>query len=456
MIIYDLADWAVAERTNEIPDEAFHWAKRAVIDWCATTAPGAQILPATGMVKALDDDIGRGKARLFPSGVAATMRTAAIINAAASHTVEFDDIFRDALFHAGTPTVSTALAAAEHENLSGEDFLRCVIVGYEIGTRIALVMGREHYKFWHNTATNGSFAAAAAAGTAMRLDRDQFANAFGIVGTMAAGLQQTFRSDNMAKPLHGAHAADTGLLAVQSAKNGITGALDILEGEVGYGAAMSKDCDWSKVTEGLGEWYNVARMTTKNHGCCGHAFAAIDGALVIRDQHGLTAAEIKHVRVGGYSATVDICSGKSHKTPVEGRFSVPYLIANGITYGNARLDAFTEERLNDPVSSELSPKVDVYLDEEIDKGFPHRRSANVTIETYDGRILEHYQPTRIGDPDAPFSDDQISEKYFELAGPVMGDGPARALLDACWSLETLESVHDLPIGETATKVVRAG
>ena len=455
MIIYDLADYAVAERTRDIPKEAFHWAKRAVIDWFATTAPGALLQPAIGMMKALDEGIGRGKARLFPSGTPATMRTAAIINAAASHTVEFDDIFRDALFHAGTPTVSTALAAAEHENLSGEDFLRAVIVGYEIGTRIAVVMGREHYKFWHNTATNGSFAAAAAAGTAFGLDRDQFANALGIAGTMAAGLQQTFRSDNLAKPMHGAHAADSGLLAAQSARNGITGALDILEGEAGYGAAMSKDCDWSKVTDGLGERYNITRMTTKNHGCCGHAFAAIDGAIAIRDRDGITAADIKHVRVDAYSATVDICAGKSHKTAVEGRFSVPFLIANGITHGNARLDAFTEERLNDPVISELAPKVDVVFDKEIDSGFPHRRAARVTIETHDGRTLEHYQPTRIGDPDAPFTDDQISDKYLELVVPVIGDGAARELLDAAWSMETLDSIHDLPIGAALGKAATA-
>ncbi len=446
MLIHDIADYAVAERTRDLPDEAIHWAKRAVIDWCAATAPGAVVMPATGMEKALAEDIGRGRARLFPSGRPATMRTAAIINAAASHTVEFDDIFRDALFHAGTPTISTALATAEHENLSGEDFLRAVIVGYEIGTRIAVVMGRAHYKFWHNTATNGSFAAAAAAGTAFRLDRDQFANALGIAGTMAAGLQQTFRSDNLAKPMHGAHAADSGLIAAQSARHGVTGALDILEGEVGFGAAMSEGCDWSKATEGLGETYNITRMTTKNHGCCGHTFAAIDGAIALREQHGLKPADIKHIRVGGYSATVDICSGKSHTTPVEGRFSVPYLIANGIIYGNARLDAFTEARLNDPAASSISPKVDVYLDEEIDSGFPHRRAARVTIETNDGRTLEHYQPTRIGDPDAPLSDDQISEKYLELTVPVIGDAAARELLDSCWSLETLGSVRDLPIG----------
>ena len=444
MLIYDIAEYAVAERTRALPAEAIHWAKRAVIDWCATTAPGAVEMPATGLVKALADDVGRGKARLFPSGMPATMRTAAIVNAAASHTIEFDDIFRDALFHASTPTVSTALAAAENEDLSGEDFLRAVIVGYEIGTRIALVMGREHYRYWHNTATNGSFAAAAAAGVAFRLDRNQFANALGIAGTMAAGLQQSFRSDNLAKPMHGAHAADSGLLAALSASQGVTGALDILEGEAGYGAAMSKDCDWSKATEGLGESYNITRMTTKNHGCCGHTFAAIDGAIALREQHGITASDIKNIRISGYSATVDICSGRSHKTPVEARFSVPYLVANGIVYGNARLDAFSETRLADLTVSSLALKVDVHFDPEIDSGFPHRRSARVTIETNDGRILEHYQPTRIGDPDAPLTDDQIADKFKELVVPVTGEAAAQTLLDACWSLEKLGSIRELP------------
>ena len=123
MLLHDIADYAVAERTNNIPERALHWAKRAVIDWCATTAPGSVLQPASGLTQALAEDIGHGKARLFPSGGVATVRTAAIINAAASHTVEFDDIFRDAIYHPSTPVVSTALAVAEGENLSGEEFL---------------------------------------------------------------------------------------------------------------------------------------------------------------------------------------------------------------------------------------------------------------------------------------------------------------------------------------------
>lgn len=445
MLIHDIADYVIAERTGTLPEEAVHWAKRAVIDWCAATAPGSVIQPATGLVRALHEDIGRGNARLFPSARKATLRTAAIINAAASHTVEFDDIFRDAIYHPSTPVVSAALAVAEHQNLSGDDFLRAVIVGYEISTRIAVVMGRSHYRYWHNTATVGSFGAAAAAASALKLDRDAVAHALALVGTMAAGLQQAFRSDSESKPMHGAHAADTGVLCAQSAAQGIRGVLDILEGEVGFGAAMSENCDWSQATEGLGRDYNITHMTTKNHGCCGHTFAAIDAALAVKAEHGITAADVKRITIGGYSATVDICGGHDHGTPYDGKFCVPYLVATAITHGSVRLDAFTEPRLTDPETSALAQKVEVILDKDIDAEFPHKRMARITLETNDGRVFVHFQPTRKGDPELPLSDADISAKFRELAGPVMGD-VAEDLLAACWSLEALGSMRDLPMG----------
>ena len=456
MLIHDLADYVLAERRRAIPAEAIRWAKRSVIDWCAATAPGSLLQPASGLARALHEDIGHGGARLFPSGRRATARTAAIINAAASHTVEFDDIFRDAIYHPSTPVVSAALAVAEDRNLPGEDFLRAVIVGYEISTRIALVMGRAHYRYWHNTATIGSFGAAAAAAAALGLDRDGIAHAIALVGTMAAGLQQAFRSDSDAKPMHGAHAADTGVMCAQAALHGVRGVLDILEGEVGLGAAMSENCDWSLATRGLGQEYNITRMTTKNHGCCGHAFAAIDAATTVTEEHGLTAADIRSIEIGGYSATVEICGNHNHRTPYEGKFCVPYLVATAITHGSVRLDAFSEERLAHPETAALAAKVHVHLDKDIDEEFPHRRAARIRVETNDGRVFEHFQPTRKGDPELPFSDDDISAKFRELAGPVMGGDAAEALLAACWSLDSLGSVRALPFGASPRSARAAG
>jgi 2-methylcitrate dehydratase PrpD len=245
-------------------------------------------------------------------------------------------------------------------------------------------------------------------------------------------------------PCTPAHAAETGVLSALSAAHGVSGASDILEGEVGFGAAMSEGCDWSLATNGFGEDYNITRMTFKNHGCCGHAFAAIDGALALSNQHQFDPADILNIRVDGYSATVDICGSNTHATPYEGRFSVPYLVATALTHGSARLDAFTEARLTDPATTALTAKVDVRLDDEIDAEFPGRRAARLCIKMRDGSVLEHYQKTRRGDPDMPLTDDELEDKFMELTGPVMGEKASIGLLDACRSLETLGSVRDLP------------
>ncbi|MBI4182774.1 MAG: MmgE/PrpD family protein [Proteobacteria bacterium] len=446
MLTDDIAGYAVAERTRALGPEVVHAAKRCVIDWLAATAPGAVIPPASALTEALAEDLDRGRARLFPSGRAATLRTAALINAAASHTVEFDDIFRDAIYHPGTPTVAAALAAAESHGASGETLLRAVIVGYEISTRIGATMGRAHYKYWHNTATVGTFGAAAAVATVLGLDEARFGHALTTAATFAAGLQQAFRSDSMSKPMHGGHAADAGALAAMIAGKGVTGARDILEGEVGFGRAMGDGPDWRQATEGLGERYNVTRMTVKNHGCCGHTFAAIDGALALKEKYGLRPMDIRKIRVGGYSATINVCGSKKHSTPFEGKFSLAYVIAQALNHGSVRLDAFSPERLNDPVTHALVEKVELYLDPEVDKTFPRQRAANVEIETADGRVLRHHQPTRKGDPDAPLSDADLDGKFLELASPVMGEGKAKALLAAAWRLEGLKSARELPFG----------
>ena len=148
--------------------------------------------------------------------------------ATAAHTMEVDDIYCDAINHPGAPTIAAALALAQESGASGEAFLRGVIVGYEVSTRIGAAMGRAHYRCWHNTGTIGSFGAAAAAAAIYGLDAKRFAHTLATVTTFAAGLQQAFRMDSMSKPLHAGRAAEAGLLAALAAREGVTGSIDVL------------------------------------------------------------------------------------------------------------------------------------------------------------------------------------------------------------------------------------
>jgi len=439
MLLQKIADYAIREQTSRLPAEVIHHAKRAVIDWYASLLPGSRVAPAILLEQALAEDLDHGRARLA-SGRHATLRAAALINGAASHSVEFDDIYRDAGYHPGSPVISAALAAAQATGVSGEAFLRGVIVGYEVSTRIGEAVMPSHYKYWHITGTVGTLGAAAAAATILGCNREQFMHALATAGTFGAGLQQAFRSQAMSKPLHSGHAAEAGALAAMAAAKGVTGALEILEGEVGFGAAMSVDPDWSKATRGLGTDYHIVHVTFKNHGCCGHTFPSIDGVLHLKRLHKFTHHDIKKIRLATYKAGLDIINNDKPEGEYQAKFSLQYTVAHALVHGSVRLNAFSPERMQDAEVRALMRKIECVADPELSKGYPTQRAAQVEIETVDGRKFAHFQPTRKGDPEMPLSDDELNDKYLELAIPVVGEAAARALLDQLWTTEKLAGV----------------
>ncbi len=413
-VVERFAAWAEAARKRPFAGDVVHHARRAVIDWHAALHAGAGLPPATLLEKALKDELG-------------APRTAALINGTAAHTAEVDDIFRDGIYHPGAPTIAAAHALAFGKPV----FLRAVIVGYEISTRIGAAMGRAHYRHWHNTGTIGCFGACAAAAEALGLDRQRFAHALATVATFSAGLQDAFRSDSMSKPLHAGRAAEAGVTAALAAREGVTGSLEVMQG---YGKAMGDDPDWDRALATLGEDFHIKRMTFKNHACCGHTFAAIDGALALKERMGLQAVEIEAVEVATYRAGLEVAHYEAPRTPAEGRFSLKYVVASALAHGSVRLAAFEPARLNDPVTRSLMERITLTVDPQLDAAFPRQRAARVAIRAR-GRREEHLQPTRIGDPDAPLSDAQLDAKYLELAAPVLGAPAARELLARLWRLE---------------------
>jgi 2-methylcitrate dehydratase PrpD len=433
-VVQRFAGFAESFRGKPLPPPVLHHAKRAVIDWYAALLPGAVVPPATLLELALAEELDRGESRLA-LGRRATVRAAALINGSAAHTVEVDDIFRDGIYHPGAPTIAAALALAQTRGASGEALLRAVVVGYEISTRIAAAMGRAHYRYWHNTGTIGCFGACAAAAELVRLDKLRFSHALATVATFSAGLQQAFRMDSMSKPMHAGRAAEAGITAALVAAEGVTGSLDVLEGESGYGRAMGDDPDWERALATLGEDFHITRMTFKNHACCGHVFAAIDGALALQQQMRATPNDVERVSIGTYKAALDVARHESPRTAAEARFSLKYAVASALVHGSVRLAAFEPSRLEDPVTRELMRRIDVTVDPELDAAFPAQRAARIAIETRDGRRGEYLQPTRKGDPEAPLSDAELEQKYLELASPVLGEKHARELLARLWRLE---------------------
>lgn len=445
MILKTIAEYGARDSQRQLPETVVLHAKRAVLDWLAALYPGTQVSPGLELHVACQDELGFGASSVIGYNTTAFAATAAWINGSVSHSVEFDDIFRDAVYHPGCPVIAAALAIAQSKNKSGMQLINAIVVGYEISTRIGAAVQPSHYKYFHTTGTVGCIGAAAAVaalcapGNAIVMQ-----HAIATATTFASGLQQAFRSDAMTKALHAGHAAAVGVRAGQAAASGVTGVEDILEGEVGFASALSAGANWKIALAGLGEEYNITRITQKNHGCCGHTFSSIDAALLLQQQHGFKVADIESIHIETYQTAIDVTGNFAPETAFEAKFSLPYAVAHALQFGSVRLEAFGKQRLEDKSLRKLITKISLLPDSEMTSQFPLHRSARVTITLKNGNSVFHYAKDRKGDPELPLSNEELDSKFDELVIPVLGREKAEELKRQIWQIDQL-NVNELSL-----------
>ena len=423
-----LAGAAANWRTAPIDDATAWDTRRAVLDWAASMLPGCVEGPAVALSATLASARGPGGAISYVDGRAGSARDAALLNGTASHTAEFDDIFRDGGYHPGSPTISAALAVAQAEGKSFDAFQRAVIGGYEVGCRMAMALQPSHYRNWHITGTVGTMGAATATAMLLDCDAEGIAHAVAIATSFAGGHQENVQGDGLTKALHCGHAAEAGVLAGQAARAGLTGSLDSLHAPHGYAAATSDSTgDWNTALAGLGEWTPISAMTFKNHGCCGHIFPTLDGLRAMRAETPFAPEDVETIEVHGYGPTASICDRLRVESARDARFSVQYCVGALLHLDEVRLAAFADDALARPDIRETMTRVRVHEDPEIAALYPRRRQARLRITLRDGRVLEHHQQTRKGDPDDPLSDVELIAKFDELAASAL-EAPARDAL----------------------------
>jgi 2-methylcitrate dehydratase PrpD len=376
-----------------------------------------------------------------PSEVIVTRRRtspylAALANAAASHFAEQDDVHNGSVFHPAAVVFPPALAVAQALGASGRELLTAAVAGYEVGIRVGEFLGRSHYRVFHTTATAGTVAAAAATGRLLGLDATTMLHAFGSAGTQAAGLWEFLRDAADSKQLHCAHAASSGLASAYLAREGFTGARQILEGAQGMAAGMSSDADPARLTDGLGTRWATAETSFKYHASCRHTHPSADALLQLMRTHGLKADDLAKVTAHVHQGAIDVLGrvvvpGTVHQA----KFSIGTVLALVAEFGFAGLDEFDQQFLAPRVAA-LRDRVTMQLDAEIDQAYPRRWIGRVSVTTRDGRELGARVDEPKGDPGNTLTRAELEDKARRLAAYGKGATPAEmdALIARIWSV----------------------
>ncbi len=411
-----LARFASALRFDDIPGAVVRRAEDLLLDWVGSALAGKGARPVEA-IEAFARDMGpsEGQSQVLISRRSTSPLFAAMVNAAASHFAEQDDVHNGSVFHPGAVVLPPALAVAQSLQSSGRELITAAVAGYEVGIRIGEFLGRSHYKVFHTTGTAGTVASAAAVGRLLALSAEQMLDAFGSAGTQAAGLWEFLRDAADSKQLHTAKAASDGLLAAYLAKGGFTGAKHILEGAQGMAAGMSSDADPAKLVDRLGSRWALAETSFKFHASCRHTHPAADALLQVMIAHNLAPERIARVTAHVHQAAIDVLGPVTNPATVhQAKFSMGTVLALIAIFRRAGLAEF-EQHFRDPRVVAFRERVRMVRDADIDAAYPKRWIGSVDVETTDGRTLRGRVDEPKGDPGNTLSRPELEEKAARLA-----------------------------------------
>ncbi|KAA0910874.1 MmgE/PrpD family protein [Pusillimonas sp. ANT_WB101] len=435
----ELASFASGLTFEDIPSAVLRRAEDLMLDCLASELAGSSARPVQSIAR-FAETMGPTSG---PSENLVTRKTtspmfAAMVNAAASHMVEQDDVHNGSVFHPAAVVFPPAIATAQALGRTGKDLLVACVVGYEVGIRVGEFLGRSHYKIFHTTGTAGALASAAAVGRLLNLNAEQMLHAFGSAGTQAAGLWEFLRDAADSKQLHTANAAGNGLLAAYLAQDGFTGAQRILEGVQGMGAGMSTDADPARLTDRLGTRWALPETSFKFHASCRHTHPAADALLTLMQTHSLKADDIESVVAQVHQGAIDVLGPVTDPQTVhQSKFSMGTVLALIALNGRAGLAEF-DAALDNAEVRQFCQRVTMELDEEVDTAYPNRWIGKVTVRTRDGQTLNGRVDEPKGDPGNTLSRAELEDKALRL-GTYRNAASAdevRDLITKVWGLES--------------------
>lgn len=428
---------------DALTDDVVDRVKYLVLDFIGVAARGA-LSESSGPVQKyiLNFDRHRDGAVVIGTHLKASPAYAAMANGTAAHSLELDDVVNEASLHPAVAIMPAALAAAHIAGCSAKDLIAAIAAGYEVMIKLGVALDpAAHYsRGFHPTGTCGTMGAAITAAKILRLNQKAMMNALGIAGSQAAGSMEFLSDGAFTKRLHPGWAAHSGIIAALLARENFTGPGTIIEGRFGFLHAYSSGSKSGKVMQDWGDPWEVLRTSIKPHACCRYKQGPIDGILKIMRKNNIDASQIEKVILGilnaGFAIIAEPEKQKSDpKSVVDAQFSMPFGAAVAILYGKATLDEYTLERINSDEVKELMGKISCVKDPELEKEFPKKWPATVTLLTIDGKAYSTRIDFPKGDPENPLTWDELIDKFRNLVSPIFFEAKQNEIVERVKSLE---------------------
>lgn len=438
-----LSSYMADAAAHALPSDAVEKTKQMILDALAAMISGSELPPGRFAINFARLHSGEKTATIAGSNLTCGAIDAALVNGMLAHSDETDDTHSPSLSHPGCSVVPSALAAGEQFGIDGTRFLRAVALGYDIGPRVTMTMGRDIPMFEGHKSTHsisGTFGSAAAAGCAAGLNAQQVRWMLDYAAQEASGIASWQRDTE--------HIEKAFVFAGMPARNGVTAALlvqaggtgidDVFSGPDNYLMANAPKANPAMLVDKLGERYEITRTSVKKWTVGSPIQAPLDALEILLKRQPFTPDQVRQITVRVATNEAMIVNNREIPDICLQHMMAVMLIDKTVTFKSAHDTA----RMKDPAVLRQRAKVQLVGDEELQKRLP-RREGIVEVTLAGGmRLTEHVENVR-GTADNPMSREEIIAKARDLMTPVLGASACTRLIDRIFDLEKVKNVREL-------------
>ena len=387
----------------------------------------------------------KAEATVAHYGYKTKVENAVFANSSFGHGFEIDDHYLPGESHPGCISVPSALAIGEREHASGKDLIVAVVAAYEVMGRInrAITPSCSNRGFHAHTSISGPFGAAAAAGKILGFDPELMVNALSIAGSHSSGTKEYDQNGGSIKRMHAGMAAHGGMRSALIAQKGITGPATILEGKHGFFQAFADEYKVNEITDGLGTDFKVVMGQGFKYYCsCGAMHSGLDALRILMAAHDdIRENNIAEIVMGTNSNSRYHVDAKVTDI-TSAQFSAPFSLAMTLITGTNGFKDYSEENLHNPRILNLSRKVKMEIDDEMEREAA-KRGCRLTVKLNNGKTYVQKVEYCKGLAENPLTRDEFDGKFRELASVVADKDTTEEILKTVYALDELKDVSTL-------------
>lgn len=440
------SDW------QRVPAHTHDTAKRLIFDNLSVTIAGSRSEAGRIIQQYAKEMGGQTEAPILGTDARSPVPLASLANGVAAHADDYDDTqiaslpdrVTGLLTHPSTPVFAAALSAAISKGSSGQELLAAYEIGLEVACKIAEAINPEHYqRGFHSTGTIGAFGAFAAVAKILHLKEVEAIRGIGIVASLASGLRGNFGT--MTKPLHAGRAAENGVLAARLAQKGFTATPDILDSRWGFFTILGNGFDQKYLATRLGNPFQLESpgVSIKPYPCGSLGHPTMDAVRELVLDQDLRPEGIERIDVGVTQHIRNPLRYQRPRTGLEAKFSLEFGVTMMTLKRKAGIHQYTDETAMSSEVQEFLPRVNCYVDAEMEaRGFNKMQSV-VRIHLRNGSSLVKEASVARGYPERPFSEEDHLAKFEECAAGVLPAGLSKTVWESVMKLEKLPKAEEI-------------